>query len=623
MTFNPYRSRSLLFKCLFVSLSVHAAALCYFYFNPFILHNPFPSFFGLSSSEPLVLEEEKEELLTNHFIEEVFEKILVLPPHLRKPCDLMELPKGIGLAPNQELAAELPFHIESGYVFTTPRGEYASVVEELEEDSQEWNAPNLFHPPELGAPIASQLQIDAKEVHLDLPLTALAERGDDETDLKMGSDLVLEMDAPDTHPVRVSGGDKCPVSSKPGEAVHIKADPKTALARVQENATLAPEETLEPPLFIPKPSARLGRQEVALANYRLDEYDFSDLNAPGTWSDDFDVDVTFLPHPKGKGYIFSLAMKSNYDLSSHSLKQNIYFVLDRSNSIQKHRFGIFKRATLKALSSMQKGDTFNILVVDKKITRFSPQSCAVNLKNIQSAERFLDKQESGGFFEFADVYTSIDKLLEFVPQDQEQHTAILLTDGKTSMNAERKQSLLKKWMTKNRGKMALYACAIGADNDLFSLDMLCHCSGGKLLYSDTHASFPRKLAKLMLDLKDPIANNLKITAIPENPYAHVTLYPSGCLSTLYGNQPYVIVGEIDEPGAFDFVVQGKHRDEWIEIRKNVSFIDGHKGDSALESKWEAEHANLCYEKFLDDGLAKHLKEAKQILKTHRSEVAFE
>ena len=85
------------------------------------------------------------------------------------------------------------------------------------------------------------------------------------------------------------------------------------------------------------------------------------------WNDDFDTDVVFLPNPEGKGYIFSVSLTPNYDISSHSLKQNLYFVLDRSNSVEKHRFGVFKRAVLKALSSMQHGDTFNIFIIDKKV----------------------------------------------------------------------------------------------------------------------------------------------------------------------------------------------------------------------------------------------------------------
>ena len=320
------------------------------------------------------------------------------------------------------------------------------------------------------------------------------------------------------------------------------------------------------------------------------------------WNDDFDVDITFLPNPEGAGYIFSLSLTPNYDLSDQSLKQNLYFILDRSSSVQKHRFSVFKRAVLKALSSMQQGDTFNILVLDKNLSRFSPENRSVTLKNIRAAEEFLDKQESGGLFAASDIYMNINKVLPLIPDDDEMHTAILLTDGKTTMNAERKQKTLNQWVQKNHGKLCLYTCAVGRDNDLLTLDMLSSVSGGKLLYSDTHASFPRKLSKLIIDLKDPIAKDVVVSALPHNPDAHIEFTaPNSRPASLYSHQPYVVVGQIDEPCSFDIVIQGRHRDQWIAIRKSISFVDGQKGDHTLEDQWNAQHANACYSQFLEEG----------------------
>jgi hypothetical protein len=279
---------------------------------------------------------------------------------------------------------------------------------------------------------------------------------------------------------------------------------------------------------------------------------------------------------------------------------------------------------MKALASIQQGDTFNIFVMDKKLTPFRQQNCPATLKNIQAAEEFLDKQEGGGLFAAGEIYHSLDKILTHIPDDEEMHTAILLTDGKSGLNSERKQKSLKKWVEQNNGKLSLYAAAVGRDNDLVSLDMLCSISGGKLLYSDTHASLPRKLAKLVIDLKDPIAKDILVTAIPHNPHSHIEFYPAGThLPALFSHQPLVLFGTIDDQCAFDLVIQGRHRDQWIAIKKNVSFIEGHKGDGALQSEWSAQHANVCYSKFLQEGKAAYLKTAKEILQKSRSHIAYE
>src|SRR5262249_9584646 len=153
-----------------------------------------------------------------------------------------------------------------------------------------------------------------------------------------------------------------------------------------------------------------------------------------------------------------------------SLKQNIYFVLDRSGTVAKHRFAVFKRAVLKGLASMQKEDTFNIVLVDKKIARFKTENVVASLKNIRAAETFLDKQEGAGFFDSNDIYSSLEKLLPLIPDNDEMHTIVLLTDGKTKLNTERKHKALKNWLGENNARVALYAAAVGSDNDLVTLD---------------------------------------------------------------------------------------------------------------------------------------------------------
>jgi hypothetical protein len=630
MIVSETRSRRLLAKCLFISFATHAAALAYFYFHPMILQSPLLSAFGMSAAQPKSLEIDEQEvafLKKNHLLEEVFQQILVLSPHFQQPYDMVALPKGISLAPNEE-EAKVALALEDNLHIFKPLIEYKAAAGKAIQDTEEWNIPALFNTPEMGSPIASQLQIDSEASIPEIPSIAVPLTGDGVYDELMAvSHFVLEASYETDYPLNLSSQLVPLKSLEISDDLSIKTNLKTFSAQIRTKDLNLEEEQVRSALFTPKaPTTVLEKKEIQIANsfFELEQYDFPSLALVPEWNDDFDIDVTFLPNPEGKGYIFSLSLKPNCDLGSHGLKQNLYFVLDRSGSVQKPRFAVFKRAILKALSSMQQGDTFNILLIDKKITLFSPNNTVATWKNIQAAEEFLDKQEGGGLFTSSDIYTTIDQILLGISEGEEIHTAILLTDGKTSMNAKRKQTMLKRWVEKNNGKLSLYACAVGRDNDLLFLDMLCAVSGGKLLYSDTHASFPRKLAKLVMDLKDPVAKDLTIAAIAHNPSSHIAFYPANShYPLLYGHQPYVLFGQIDDPCSFDLIIQGRHRDEWIAIKKSVSFIDGRKGDLALEKQWSAQHANICYSKFLKEGKNAHLKEAKEILKKSRSEVAFD
>jgi hypothetical protein len=626
---SRFNSRKLLMRCIGLSLIAHAAALTYFYYHPLILHSPFRSLFAMNQAEPtpLAAEEEIADLMAkNALLEEVFEQIVVLSPHMQQPFDLSLLPQGIALAPNSEEATLALDAMEHPAPSIETSKEFASGEIAYAPEQQEGDLPALFVPAPSRAPIASQLQIDGVRPTVEIPSFLSAPVGEGAyDDLVVINPVQIDASYETEYSLNLAPQLASPDSLKVGDDLKIKTDLNSVAAGVSTDGLNLDAIAERSTLFIPKaPAAPTGKKEMGLisSDSHLEQYGFPSIITAAEWNDDFDVDVTFLPNPEGQGYIFSLSLKSNYDLSDHSLKQNLYFLLDRSSSVQKHRFAVYKRAVLKALSSMQPGDSFNILVMDKKIARFSPQSRPVTLKNIHAAEEFLDKQEGGGLFAASDIYLNVPKVLSLVPEDDEMHTFILLTDGKTSMNAERKQKAIKQWVEKNHGKVCLYTAAVGRDNDLVTLDMLSSLSGGKLLYSDTHASFPRKLSKLILDLKDPIAKDIIVSALPHNPDSHIAFTePNARPSSLYSHQPYVIVGQIDEPSSFDIVIQGRHRDQWIAIKKSISFVDGQKGDRALEKQWNSQHANAYYSKFLEEGKAAHLKSAKEILKKYRAEVA--
>ncbi len=627
----PHRLRRLAVKCILFSLVAHIAAVTFFYFHPLIVQGPFKSLFGMTAATPILLniDEENGEFLKkkNQMLEEVFEHIVLLSPHFQKPYDFIDLPKGIALAPNEE--ETIPTYPQDTFLpdLTSSGRDFAFTAVNEFQDQEGNDFRSLFSPEEMETPIASQLQINPEPAVSQIPAVAIPLGQGKYDDLIAVSDYSLHPTFETDYSLNLSPQLASPSSLKIGEDLELKADKAPQAAQITAKDLMLEKEKVRSTLFVLKAaqtSPDTKDIKVASSLSDLEQYDFPAMAMAAEWNNDFDVDVLFLPNPEGQGYIFSLSIQPNYDFSSHSLRQNLYFIIDRSNSVQKHRFAVFKRAVLKALASMQHGDTFNILIMDKKLVTFSPQSRPITMKNIQAAEEFLDKEEAGGRFAAGEIYTSLEKILPVIPDDEEIHTAILLTDGKSSLSPERKQKALKQWVEKNNGKLALYTAAIGRDNDLVGLDMLSSVSGGKLLYSDTHASFPRKLAKLVLDLKDPIAKDLMITAIPHHPHSHIEFYAAGShLPALYSHQPYLLIGQIDDPCAFDLIIQGRHCDQWIAIKKSVSFIEGQKGSQALESDWSAQHAHRCYAKFLQEGKAAHLKEAKEILKKSRHEIAFE
>ena len=609
-------TRRLFFKAVLLSFALHFAFLFFFYTHPFVFSPLKESLFQLGTTTPEMLEWEELES-KNQMMEEAFEQIVLLSPHQQRPFDGPELPRGRALAPDAEGVQAFLVDVE------TPRfpTEMSFATEATQEMSPGINEevlpifPSAFEP----VPLASQLEIDSPSSLFDVHAIKSEVAIEIEEGFIASSEIWI---IPDEEEVGVLSLD--PVRSETaGEKLGVATDPKMLSGRVAAHELALKQDVFHPTLFIPE-AAPLSKGRVDHARFEsIDPKSLPPIATAATWNEDFSASVSFLSNPEGQGYIFSITLSPNEDISDYSLKQNVYFVIDRSGSTSKHRFSSFKRSVLKALSSIQSTDTFNILLVDKKIASFRKQNCIASSKNIQAAEEFLEKEEAKGFFSSGEIYTSLEKCLTHIPDDGEMHTIVLLSDGKTRLSTEKKQQALKSFVKSNRGRVALYAAAVGRDNDLVTLDLLSSVSGGSLLYSDTHASFPRKLSKLMLDLKNPVAKEIVLEAVPHNRNAAIDFYPGGShLPALFSSRPYVIYGKIDQPCEFELLVQGRHRDDWIAIRKEISFYDGKKGDRELASRFGAQLANLCYTKFLSEGKEAHLKEAKEILKKTRTTASF-
>jgi hypothetical protein len=625
------RQKKILLTCLAASLLLHLSFLIYFYYHPILIHSSWRSLFGLSGATPEILDYEEENVETTqktNMIEEAFQQVLLFSSHFQQPHDLAKLPKGIALSPHTETPHFDPIELPSQMQWESTLSDEMFTTEKkltLHEDSL---IRSLLTPEENPLNFVSQIQIDLALTQSDFPALALSDpllEGEKaiERDFTAVTSLPIEA-SEESQLAKVNILDS--FKTIEGKS-NLKVDSTSALGGVRDLPLPVDATTSTSSYFLAAAAPEVEKIDLPPPSSsilpELEEYQLPTMAMATSWNDDFNVDFKFLPQEEGKGYLFSVALTPSGDLTPYSLKQTLYFIIDRSNSVQKHRFSVFKRAVMKALACMQNGDAFNIYIIDKKVTKLTQIPLTIGPKALRAAEEFLEKQEAGGMFAGSDIYGSLEKILPEIKGDN-LHTAILLTDGQTLHNTPKQQKILSKWLENNSGKLSLYTAAVGQKNNLLMLDFLSSISGGKLLYSDTHASFPRKLAKLILDLKNPVVHDLIIAAAPQDGSAQIEFSPATFhLPALYANQPYTIYGSIDNPCNFELIVQGRHGNEWIAIKKSISFNEGEKGTRKLEKQWKAQQAQLCYAQFLKEGKPSHLKDAKEILKANRAEIAFE
>jgi hypothetical protein len=227
------------------------------------------------------------------------------------------------------------------------------------------------------------------------------------------------------------------------------------------------------------------------------------------------------------------------------------------------------------------------------------------------AEEFLEKKgDDRPLFSSLNLNQSLNDLLKSVETEDEVHTAILLTNGKATLPPKE----LRRFMEKNQGRVNLFTAAVGQNNHLTFLDLISSFSGGSLFYSDTNASFPRKLAAFVKGLEAPLAKNLSYSLLPSQSETHLELSDLGQMPNLYNKTPFVITGKMDRLCDLQLILQGSSAEDQIFLKKVIHFEEASAPDSAAKKQWLLHQRNELYEKFLKDPKPSHLEKAKDLLK---------
>jgi|GEM_PF-1697829 len=627
------KGKSLFIKCIAASLLLHFMLLYFFYKHPVALYAA--SFFNKTKPSPTSvyasanieeLESEREETLA-----EAFDNIILLPKGMEEPYDLVSVPPSVAMAPNLEdslqlfspndqiqpveISAEELQHLESQDLFMQNDEIASSMALKPEASSPLMLTENLY----------SVLEDSFQATQNLLPEIAFIDdtHGDSSifTEEKEFHEEVLpsqeSLSARKEFPSQNSFVEDLSSLKTPTDTARIPSSiGDWGKREITKNAPSKLDATISDREFI-VPYAHPGLSSI-------EEDQILELASVATWNDDFEVAVAVSPAQDQSGYIFSLSLSPKHNMVLEKIQQNFYFLIDASSSIDKHRFGLFKRAVLKSLASLQEGDRFNIIILDKKLTRLSKNNLMYNLKSMHLAEDFLQKLSQANFITSVDLIESLEKVAASISDVQQMHTALLLTNGHCSQGFQNQQKSLKAYLEKNANKLSLYAAAVGNKNNIVNLDMICNLSGGRLLYSDTNASFPRKFSELVKSLRNPIAKDIHISAVASHPKAGLSILSTNQqLPAMYAGEPYIIMGKIERLSDISLTIEARHDDEWISINKNISFQQASSNNSLAVDWDKSTDVNTQYQGFLKDPKAKYIKQAREILKSTHGKAALE
>jgi len=426
-------------------------------------------------------------------------------------------------------------------------------------------------------------------------------------------DLILPSPAPLQQAL-----ERAPLLSKTAIAFSREAD--LDLSQTPPVAILYPNALLSPPLT---DLGQKGKFPIFAPLPHLPDLPTLAELETASYSEFFDTEIVFTSLEEGEGYLFAVTLIPHQDLDLPKMRQHYSFLIDRSNSIQKERLSAVKAAIIKALEELELDDSFNIISFDSHVERLDLATLPATSSTIQKAKAFLDQIHLGSFFSPANLSKPLAMTLPSQP-DEGIHTAILFTDGETLGKKAVQRDLALDWTAYNNGRVALFAVGLGGDSHLETLDCLAAFNRGKVLYAPTKKGIKRKLLKLIKTIGHPIAKDLSIRAVSCSPTPEIHLYPDALPAPhLYLNEPYVVLGTTKTLDDFILFVQGRIGTKWLNIKKNVSFVNAKKGGGGLKSQLALQKAYWQYICYLYDLNPAHLAEAQAILDPYEIKVAFQ
>lgn len=298
--------------------------------------------------------------------------------------------------------------------------------------------------------------------------------------------------------------------------------------------------------------------------------------------DEFDISVRTVPKKSGDGYLFSAQFtpveKEDIDVPCN----HIYFIVDRSSSIEEHRFITFKKSVNSALSFLdEKKARFNVGFFDYEVEWLNEQDVIPTKRQLTSIKRKLTNIDRRGKSNLTTFANLIDSIKFRASQLNEPHTVILLSDGRFMKNIRLQRQMLGSIASEIPETMTLFAASASDNNNRAMLNLLAGLFKGDTVHAKTHSAYARKVSALTKRVAQPLAYSTKITHIKGNEEA--TLFDTCDQSRhMYANKYFKVYGETKDKKDIHIMLQAFTGERFINIPKTISFKNAEHSPARVE-----------------------------------------
>ncbi len=375
-----------------------------------------------------------------------------------------------------------------------------------------------------------------------------------------------------------------------------QADKQTAAmlkaAGVRPTTLPPPGDMPPPPITRPTPTERVRQTNRTLA----EPIDFTEmaleavtsLKLPKLLDSDFEYQLeVFKPKKRGlfggdepPGAYFKVDVAGRKSLRKlKAMQKDIILLVDTSGSVSSKWVEQTIRGLQDSLSSLNKGDRFNIVFFKDETFLFSDDPFVdATRRNRTEAEHFLSQAKSGGF---TDVNQAMHRfLLRDVAEDR-VYELVLISDGRSTRGVTETRALINLITKDNDRAASIYCIGIGDKQERDVLQFLAYQNKGYCVFAEQSKRAAPVIRKLISDLRYPLITDVQLTVAG---MAAGDVVPVNIPNIHQGGR-FSIFGRFTELNKFTVRISGKNHGKDVAFTFTRDLSQARPGQSRMMQDW--------------------------------------
>jgi uncharacterized protein YegL/DNA-binding MarR family transcriptional regulator len=239
-------------------------------------------------------------------------------------------------------------------------------------------------------------------------------------------------------------------------------------------------------------------------------------------------------------FFFHVFSPQRSDLGGKALDKDIIFVLDKSGSMEGTKIRQLKEAFKEIINQLPTKDTFNLVMFDSAVKKYSNQLIGASQENKTKAVEYINNIDAGGGTNFNEGILTALEMFEI--SELKVPIVVMLSDGLPTAGVTNLKTIRENVKSQNTADVAVFSLGFGDDVDFEFLKALSLENYGIAIRIFEGEDASEQITNFYDTISTPLLKNL-LFKYSEGAYE---IYPVK-VDRLFEGSEVVVVGKYDSP----------------------------------------------------------------------------